>query len=157
MKTPTGKSNKLSKPSKDAILSLNVTSGEKNYVKEMVADQQASDLAEFSKPKQDAGPADTGIHAHTSYDPATAAKKHVSEKLYFFPESFNALRLELVNYWPHLWQLVGWRMANNAQEFVIKMNDALDLNVQFDTGKVDSICKVYLNKLREARGVSIIH
>lgn len=147
--------NKINKPSKDTILSTNVTPAEKQYVKDMVADQRAADIAEFSKPKVEApGPADSGVTGHTEYDPAVARNKHFSQKIYLFPESFNALRRELMTYWPHIWQAVGWYMGNNAQEFVHKMNDALDMNIRFDTQKVDAICTAYLNELRSQRGIS---
>ena len=134
----------------------NLTPKELQYLKDKETAAAKDDAAEF-KPLTSAGPVDAARSRHTPYDPATASKKNFDEKIYMFPESFNALRVELMHYWPHLWQHVGWVMANNAQEFVIRMNDALDMRLQFDTAKVDSICKQFLNKLRSVRGVSKIH
>lgn len=91
-------------------------------------------------------------------DPATldqtnSDKKNFDQKIYMFPESYNALRKELYEEWPEIWQLVGWVMGNNGPEFVSRMNAGLQMNLQFDTNKVDSICKTYLNRLRKQRGL----
>ena len=107
------------------------------------------------KPQIIAGPDDTGIHAHKPL--VDADKKHVSEKLYFFPESYNALRREISEHWPDLWMLVGYNMAYKAEDFVATMNDALDLKVQFDGNKVGVTCSLYLNALRKLRGLTAIH
>lgn len=80
--------------------------------------------------------------------------KNFDEKIFMFPESYNALRKELVENWPNLWALVGWRMAHRAEEFVEYMNDALDVAVVFDTEAVDFICSTYLSLLRKKRGLS---
>lgn len=81
-------------------------------------------------------------------------KKNFDQKLYFFPESYNALRKEIHDNWPTLWALVSWRMAYNAQEFVEYMNEATELNLVFDTEKVAWICDQYLTALRRMRGLS---
>jgi hypothetical protein len=81
-------------------------------------------------------------------------QKEFSDKIYMFPESYNALRRELVEHWPELWALVGWRMANRAEEFVEYMNVACDIHVIFDTEKVDFISKTYLGRLQEMRANS---
>lgn len=78
--------------------------------------------------------------------------KNFDQKLYYFPESYNALRRELVTNWPELWKLVGWPMAYAANMFVGRMNDALDLNVTLDSSKVDAICSEYYQALLKKRG-----
>lgn len=82
---------------------------------------------------------------------------HISEKVYLFPESYNALRVELHDNWPHLWKAVGWYMAFDAITFVEQMDAALDTKTTFDSFKVDAICKKYLDLLREKRGLSPLH
>lgn len=114
-------------------------------------EEHARQLAAF-KPQQDAGPEDTGIHAHG----LVADSAHITEKIYLFPESYNALRRELHEHWPTLWQLVGWTMAHQAEAFVEIMNDALDLKLQLDGNKVGATCHTYLNALRKKRGLSAI-
>lgn len=83
-------------------------------------------------------------------------RKNFDQKVYMFPESYNELRRELSSYWPTLWQLVQWRMAYRAEEFVEYMNEALDVAVIFDTEKVDFICKTYINLLRSKRGAAVL-
>lgn len=95
---------------------------------------------------------DKGKYKH-SWDPVAAAKKNFDEKIYMFPDSYNALRSELNDHWPTLWAGVQWRMAYKAEEFVEVMNDALDIAVVFDTEAVDFICKTYLKALQAKRGV----
>jgi hypothetical protein len=85
---------------------------------------------------------------------AAERAKNFDEKIYMFPESYNALRRELHDYWPVLFTHVGWAMANNGPQFVQQMNDLTGLKIQFDTNKVDAICKEFLSFLRTARGVS---
>lgn len=89
----------------------------------------------------------------TKLDQTNSDKKNFDQKIYMFPESYNALRREMVEYWPDIWRLVGWVMGNNGPEFVSRMNAGLQMNLQFDTNKVDSICKTYLNRLRKQRGL----
>ena len=92
-----------------------------------------------------------GLHHHDMESKAASAK-NFDEKIYMFPESFNALRSELVTNWPNLWALVGWPMAFSAGLFIERMNEALDLTVQLDSGKVDAICTEYLQALWKKRG-----
>jgi hypothetical protein len=74
--------------------------------------------------------------------------KHGRDAIFFFPESFNALRKELYENWPKLWAVVGWRMANRAEEFVEGMNAALDIAVMFDTEKVDFISRTFYDSIK---------
>lgn len=118
----------------------------------------AKDLASLPKHEvveYDAGPTDNeaGVQEHKIVD----ANAHISEKVYMFPESYNALRRELDTYYPNLFASVGWPMANDAPTFIEMMDAALDTRTTFDTAKVDSICKKYLNLLRAKRGISAIH
>jgi hypothetical protein len=76
------------------------------------------------------------------------------EKIYMFPESFNALRKEMYENWPNLFREVGHCMAFNAIEFVEAMDAALDTRTTFDSDKVDAICQKYLDLLRNKRGIS---
>lgn len=78
-------------------------------------------------------------------------RKNFDQKIYMFPESFNALRKELSQNWPALWQKVGWLMGNNGPQFVEVMNQELDTKVQFDSGKVDAICQEFLFVLQFSR------
>lgn len=94
---------------------------------------------------------DKGVYKH-DYQPER--KLNFDQKIYMFPESYNALRKELVQYWPNLWAVVSWRMAHRAEEFVEEMNKALDLAVVFDTEAVDFISQTFLTALRKKRGLS---
>lgn len=95
--------------------------------------------------------AEKGLHHHDMEHQASS--KNFDQKIYLFPESFNALRSELCQNWPELWKLVGWPMAFAANIFIEQMNDALDLNVVLDSSKVDAICTEYLQALLKLRGV----
>jgi hypothetical protein len=79
---------------------------------------------------------------------------HISEKVYLFPESFNALRIEMDSNWPQLWKAAGWYMAFDSITFIEQMDAALDTKTTFDSAKVDAICRKYLNLLRNKRGLS---
>lgn len=79
---------------------------------------------------------------------------HISDKVYLFPDSYNALRLELHDNWPTLWAQVGWYMAFDAVAFIEQMDAALDCKTTFDSDKVSAICHRYLNMLRNKRGLS---
>ena len=94
--------------------------------------------------------AEKGLHQH-DMDSQSAAK-NFDQKIYMFPESYNALRSELVTNWPTLWQHVQWSMAYAAGLFIERMNDALDRNVAMDSHRVDAICTEYLQALRKKRG-----
>jgi hypothetical protein len=106
-------------------------------------------------PQFDPGTKDSQVH---DFDPKNITieqkQRNFDQKIYMFPDSFNALRAEIHDHWPTLWALVSWRMANNAPEFVDVMNDALDLNVIFDTEQVGAICDTFLTALRKKRGLS---
>lgn len=82
---------------------------------------------------------------------------HISEKVYLFPESYNALRIELHSYWRNLFERVGYCMAFDAPTFIEMMDAALDTKTTFDSDKVEAICLKYLNLLRNKRGISSIH
>jgi hypothetical protein len=114
-------------------------------------EQSDAEVAAF-KPLVSAGKVDAVGHAPLA--PEEAATKHVSELLYMFPESYNALRRELVANWPNLWAFTGYNMAFNAGQFVHDMNDALGMKIQYDTQKVDATCTAFLNELRKHRGLS---
>jgi hypothetical protein len=85
-----------------------------------------------------------------------APDAHITEKTYLFPESYNALRIELSSCWPNLWQQVGWAMAFDSVRFIELMDAALDTKTTFDSAKVAAICHKYLNLLRNKRGLSSI-
>lgn len=106
---------------------------------------------------------DVKVLAPTAFDKQTLGAlaeqdaektKHFSQKIYMFPESYNALRKELMDHWPEIWPHVAWHMAHNGPDFVSIMNAGLEMNVQFDSNKVDATCIAFLNKLREKRGIS---
>lgn len=101
-----------------------------------------------------AGKEDSGVSAHKPMSSEQEKKAHVSDKLYFFPESYNMLRFELVNHWPKIWPKVSWAMAFKADYFVEVMNKELSLNLLFDSQRVGATCATYLNELRARRGVS---
>jgi len=90
-----------------------------------------------------------------SVDRSTA---HVSEKIYLMPESFNALRRELSEHWPNMWNSpLQYCMAFDGPRFVQLMDSALDTVTQFDSGDVDGMCKKFLDELRVKRGLSRLH
>lgn len=76
------------------------------------------------------------------------------QKIYMMPESYNALRRELMENWPNLWEMAGYYMAFQAEDFIAIMNGATGLKLQFDTQAVDWTCQQYLTKLRQMRGLS---
>lgn len=112
-------------------------------------DEQVANI----KPQQIVEGEDVIQHSDTPEDKS----KNFDQKIYMFPESYNALRKELMEEWPEIWPLVGWYMAFNGPKFVEAMNAGTGLKLQFDSGKVDSICKTYLNFMRKKRGVSEIN
>ena len=81
---------------------------------------------------------------------------NIDEKVYLFPESFNALRIEMVSNWPNLFQIAGHAMVFDAVRFIELMDAALDTKTTFDSDKVEAICAKYLNLLRNKRGLSSI-
>lgn len=116
-----------------------------------LTEESARQLAAI-KPTNTSLPLDSVTTGHTPFSEAEAAKKNFDQKIYMFPESYNQLRKELINYWPHTWSSVGWSMAYKAEDFVAAMNEALGLKLQFDTQKVEAICLTYLHALRDRRG-----
>lgn len=77
--------------------------------------------------------------------------KNFDQKIYMFPPAFNALRREIHDNWPTLWSMVSWYMANRPEEFCAIMNDACDVRVVFDSGAVNWMCDVWLEKLKVMR------
>ncbi len=112
---------------------------------------------EANLPKQEvtdyssALPVDTGQSEHR---PATG--NDLADKIYLFPESYNALRSELDGYWPELWALAGHPMAFDAIRFIEIMDAALDMKTTWDSAKVGAICHRYWNELRAKRGLKRI-
>ena len=90
----------------------------------------------------------------TVQKPATG--NDLQDKIYMFPESYNALRKELVENWPNLWNTVGYWMAFDAIRFIELMDYALDVKTTWDSAKVGAICHRYWNELRAKRGLSKI-
>lgn len=111
---------------------------------------------EANLPKQEVNdyssalPVDTG--PQSVHKPATGSD--LADKIYMFPESYNALREELCNYYPNLWERVGHAMAFDAITFIELMDAALDLKTTWDSAKVGAICHRYWNELRAKRGLS---
>lgn len=126
-------------------------STDKKLINRLRAEQE--EQAAGIKPQQVVTGED-GATGHDYVADPVSASKNFDQKIYFMPESYNALRRELHDNWPNLWIRVQWFMAHNAQQFVNEMNDALDCKIQFDTAKVESICAEFLNKLRALRGLS---
>lgn len=85
--------------------------------------------------------------------------RHFSEKLFFFPESLHALRLEMQTYYPNLWNTpIQFLLWSDQAMFVEEMTKALDLIIRdFDSANLDGYCKQFLDELRERRGVSRLH
>lgn len=133
----------MTAPSNDSFKQL--STAEKNFL-EKIKDQ----TPEY-KEHTEAGPVDHSRYQHSYTGDEDAKSKNFDQKIYMFPESFNALRRELCDYWPHLWSLVSKDMGTNAQRFVYKMNQELETSVQFDTARVDSICQFFLTTLQNAR------
>jgi hypothetical protein len=102
---------------------------------------------------------------HNYTDDVAAKKKNFDEKIYMFPESFNALRKELTDHWPVFFSSVkpgqemsvAYAMVYDAPTFIGMMNDALDMQVQMDSDNVSEICHTFLNGLRKLRGLSAIN
>jgi hypothetical protein len=111
----------------------------------------------FNQPKQE-----THRYNNAPLDKDTGDKRndpndHILEKTYFFPDSFNALRVELHDNWPNLWQAVQYVMAYDGPVFVELMDAALDTRTTFDTATVGGICAKYIDLLRAKRGLSPLH
>ena len=105
---------------------------------------------------------DAALPKHQQHDIENSKQKNFDQKVYLFPESFNALRRELEDHWPSLFHTVNPEtgmslavaMVFDAAQFIGTLNGALDLAEMYDTGNVDGICKKFLNELRVKRGLS---
>lgn len=110
-------------------------------------------LANEEAPMLCATEADTdkalGYHYHDM--DKSEKTKNFDQKIYMFPPAYNALRREIHDNWPTLWQLCSWYMANRPEEFCSIMNGATDLRVVFDSGAVNWMCDKWLAKLIEMR------
>jgi hypothetical protein len=101
------------------------------------------------------------LPGYNQHKPAEATA-HISQKYYFFPPAFNALRQELEQHWardftevdPEMKVSLAHAMVFDAPTFVGLMNKRLDDVVQFDSENVQGICEHFLNRLRVFRGVS---
>lgn len=89
----------------------------------------------------------------------TNKHREFSEKLFVFPESYHALRIELSTNWPNLWNSpLQYLMWADAPGFCEKMCEALGIIIQeFDSANIDGICKRFLDELRMKRGLSALH
>jgi hypothetical protein len=142
--------NQMNEPSKNPNPSIQVSGDKAAELAKTLREEEQRQLAEH-KPLQSApGPSTEIVQELDRKD------KPFDQKIYMFPEEFNALRRELSEHHPKLWRLVAWHMGNNGPHFVHIMNAVLDMNVQFDTDKVGPICKMFLNRLRKHRGVGEI-
>ena len=116
---------------------------------------EAKDLA--NAPRQEATDYSSALPVDSEagrMNKPAAEGAHISDKVYLFPESFNALRREMDAHWPSLFAMAGWCMANDAIRFIEIMDAALDTRTTFDSDKVAAICHKYLNLLRNKRGLS---
>lgn len=103
----------------------------------------------------DALPTDeeAGLPIHNRHSIGQTYGDQALDKAYFFPDSFNNLREELQLHWPNLWNSSAqWMMAHDGPSFVAMMADILDLPLEFDSAKIDSICKKIHHELRKKRG-----
>lgn len=120
----------------------------------------------FAKQTDNLGAAgsDTKLPGHQQ-NKAARDGAHFSEKVYLFPESFNALRRELEENWQTFFIEVNmdvglspaYAMVFDAPKFVGMCNGFFDLMIQFDSESVDGICKEILDAARKKRGVSPLH
>jgi hypothetical protein len=88
---------------------------------------------------------------------AESATSSFGDKLYFAPESYHALRREMMQNFPEMWKTIGGAMFWEPETFFGYMCQALDIFVQFDTRNVDGMCKKVLDALREKRGLTPLH
>jgi hypothetical protein len=84
---------------------------------------------------------------------------HFSEKLYIFPESFHALRIELQTNWPNLWNSpLQYLMWADQASFIETLCEALGIvMLTFDSANLDGYSKQFLDALRTRRGLSALH
>ena len=130
------------------------------------ADKEATDerAAKIAASEHERGilAPDAALPKNQQHDLDNSKQKNFDQKIYLFPESFNALRRELEENWPALFHTVNPEtgmslavaMVFDASQFIGTLNGALDLAEQYDTGNVDGICKKFLNELRAKRGLS---
>lgn len=98
--------------------------------------------------------AEAGLPIHNRHSIGQTYGSQALDKAYFFPESFNQLREELMRHWPNTWNSpVQWMMVHDGPAFVAFFADVLDIPLEFDSAKVDAICKKILNELCKKRGM----
>lgn len=82
----------------------------------------------------------------------------INQKYYFLPESFHALRKELMENYPTFWQRAGYLMGYDATQFVELCSEAFEIQfLVFDSANVDGTCKRILDAARNKRGLSSLH
>lgn len=123
--------------------------------------QARKNLLDSTAPDQTRAGSDAALDSHQR---TVASKPNDSfdKKVYFFPESFNALRRELQENWREFFEEVNpltgtspaYCMVFDAPQFIGYCNGFTGLTVQFDSESVDAICQTFLNKFRNMRGVS---
>lgn len=119
---------------------------------------------ESTRPDESRPGTDRSLDSPNRHDIADG-RKNFDQKIYYFPESFNALRRELEENWLEFFTTVNpldgtspaWCMVHNAPQFIGYCNGATGLSVQFDSENVSGICGEFLNAFRKMRGVSAIH
>ena len=112
---------------------------------------------ELNQPKQEARIYSPGELDDPNVHKQAPENAHISEKVYMFPDSYNALRKYLHDEFPTLFALVGYPMAFDAPRFIELMDAALDTRTTFDSHKVDATCKKYLDLLRIKKGLKPLH
>lgn len=118
-------------------------------------------LLDSTAPDPASAGGDSNLPAHNRNAPVEK-NAHISQKVYLFPEEYNALRRELEDHWATFFHAVNpmigtspaHAMVFDAPTFIGLCNGALDMTVQLDTDNVAGICKQFLNGFRKLRGVS---
>ncbi len=98
------------------------------------------------------------------YNKESKPNDHVSQKVYYFPPSYNALRKELETWWKDFFEGINplsgtspaYCMVFDAPQFIGYMNGFTGLSLQLDGDNVEWTCKQYLNALRKMRNISEI-
>jgi hypothetical protein len=114
-------------------------------------DERARDIRKLN----DSMPTDkeAGLPDWQRHSPGEARSDHVSDKAYFFPDSYNNLREELQRHWPNVWNSPAqYMMVYDGPAFVALFAEMLDIPLEFDSAKVDAICKKIIDELRKKRG-----
>lgn len=99
---------------------------------------------------------------HTYTGEGDAKKKNFDQKIYLFPQSFNALRRFMEENYPVFFNTVNpdtgvstaYCMVNDAPQFIGLMNGAFDLAEQMDSDDIEGICKRFLDAARIKKGLS---